>query len=488
MFKWLKDKWLYLIRLGVSESMSISLQKKVILSNQLAFLFFVVFILMTTVSLFFAEFDIGILYSYLSILLLLFVPFLNSKGKYHISAFLISVLTPFFSYIFGTIVTTDNVTFNMYIVPRIFMISMLSIPFIVIDKTKKILIVISIAFILFLLFSLDYYLKLKGFAFDEKNIDFIPYRTINYYVGFAAFVLLFGLFFLTNINAKYEDKILLLVDELKNANIELEQQKMTIQNAFEIIDNKNHKITDSIEYAKKIQTAFLPANSFFQKILPDSFILFLPRDIVSGDFFWITENENKKIIVAADCTGHGVPGAFLSVLGLTLLNNIVISRNIIQPDIILNELRKNVKISLGQFDDFSEQKDGMDISVCVLENKTLQFSGAYNSVYVVRNNELIVLKADRQPVGLHIIEKDFTLRTLNLLTDDVIYMFSDGYISQFGGENNDKLSSKRFKNLILEIHQEKINLQQKLLLDFFENWKGYKNEQVDDVLVIGIKI
>lgn len=488
MFKWIKNKWFYFSNLGVNEEMTISLQKKVILSNQIAIIFFISFTFMNFFQIITGRFEWEILYSFASICLLLIVPLLNLYSKYHISAFLISMLTPFFTFIFSTTIT-ETPEIYVYFLPRIFLVTFVMVPFIVIDKSKKGLLIIAVLFTISLIFLFDPFMKLRGYEFNPDLIDFSNYKLFNILIIVPVIIVASGLIFLNNINVKYEKKIFQLVDELKQTNTELEQQKETIQDAFRIIENKNTKITDSIEYAKKIQEAFLPDIKTIQKIIPNSFILYKPRDIVSGDFYWISEIENKKIVIAADCTGHGVPGAFLSVLGITLLNEIIITRNILKPNEILNILRKQVKVSLGVQND-STQQDGMDIAVAVIDirENQLEYAGAYNSVYIIRKDELIELKANRQPVGNYIAEKEFETKTISLFKNDIIYMFSDGFSSQFGGENNEKLSTKRFKKLLLEGSKLEISEQKIHLADFLNNWmtESEKIEQIDDILVIGI--
>jgi len=489
MFEALKKKWYYLTHLGVNAQMTISLQKKVILSNYLAFVLFILLNAMNLVSLFLEPFSYVILLSSLSILTILTVPLMNSMGNYHTPAFLISVLTPFFLNLFSTVVTTELVPINSYYVNRYFLIAMLIIPFIVIDKSRPLSLIVAILFILLLIFSTDFIFELKGYAFDPKRIDLSKYHYLNYYLIFCVFIVLFGLSFLTNINVRYEDRILQLLGELTDKNEELRQQQQIISNAFQTIEQKNTKITQSIEYAQRIQSAFLPGNDFVKDVLPESFVLYLPRDIVSGDFYWINEVKGKKVIIAADCTGHGVPGAFLSILGVTLLNEIILNQEILEPAKVLNILRDNVKKALQQSGSLYEQKDGMDIALCVVDTHTLlmDYAGAYHTVYILRNNELICLKGDKQPIGSYLAEKEFSSAQFQLQAGDMVYLFSDGYLSQFGGPKSHKMSTNRFKELILSLSGVELNMQQEVLSNFLTQWKG-DNEQVDDILIIGWKV
>jgi len=276
--------------------------------------------------------------------------------------------------------------------------------------------------------------------------------------------------------------------------IEQKNEKITVQR--DQIASKNQEITDSINYAEKIQTAVLPSKKLLNEIITDHFIIYRPKDIVSGDFYWFTQTDKYFIIAAADCTGHGVPGAFMSMLGITLLNEIVNNRNIVDAKEILNELREAVKKSLRQEGNYNEQKDGMDIALCVLNNKeqTLQYAGANNPLYIIRKNseskehELLEYKADRMPIG--IFPKDhlsFNNNDIKLEEDDRIYMFSDGFADQFGGEKGNKFKSKNLKNLILSVQDKSMEEQKKWIENSLDEWQGNHN-QVDDILLIGIKI
>ncbi len=270
----------------------------------------------------------------------------------------------------------------------------------------------------------------------------------------------------------------------------LYSQNKKIRKANKLLAQQKRQITDSIEYASRIQTAILPPGDFIAKVIPDHFILYKPREIVSGDFYWITHKDNKIVVAAVDCTGHGVPGAFMSMLGFAFLNEIVNKETELKANSILNELRNNVKKSLHQTGKEDEAKDGMDIALCVIdpENLTLQYSGAYNPLYLIRNEELITFKADRMPIGIHIIEKEsFTNHEINVQKGDIIYIFTDGYVDQFGGPNASKFRKAPFKEMLVSIKDKEMQEQKRILDSEFEKWKG-ERDQIDDVLVMGIKI
>jgi serine phosphatase RsbU (regulator of sigma subunit) len=225
-------------------------------------------------------------------------------------------------------------------------------------------------------------------------------------------------------------------------------------------------------------------------VFPEHFILSLPKDVVSGDFYWFTQSDNLKIFVVADCTGHGVPGAFMSMIGNTLLNQIVIERKILRPDLILNELRKEIIKSLKQGED-SKSRDGMDLSLICLNSDTnvLQVACANNPVWIIKDDgALLEIKPDKQPIGyVSVAPQDFSLNTVQLQKGDYIYQFSDGYADQFGGEKGKKFKYNQLKELLLKMNDAEMAHQHTILQTCFEKWKG-NLVQIDDVLVTGIRI
>ncbi len=295
-------------------------------------------------------------------------------------------------------------------------------------------------------------------------------------------------------------------NEIEHQKVELEHRNEEIQAQRDEIEDKNvliteqrdialkqkQEITDSIQYAQRIQEAVLPDKQMFVNDISDYFILFKPKDIVSGDFYWMTKADEKLIIVAADCTGHGVPGAFMSMLGVTFLNEIVNKDRVLQANEILNRLRNKVIESLHQKN--RETKDGMDIAVSIIDpsKNEFQYAGAYNPIYMIpagyENPEINKIAADRMPIGIHLkMDTDFTNHVIKYQKNDIIYMFSDGYMDQFGGEKGRKLKSKHFQELLVTIHKKPMPEQKELLDNFLAKWKG-EREQLDDILVIGIKL
>jgi len=297
------------------------------------------------------------------------------------------------------------------------------------------------------------------------------------------------------------DAILTANEELTGLNKAVNKQNEQILEANEeltvlneAVNKQKNEILDSITYAKKIQAAMLPPEQYLNEVLNDVFILFKPRDIVSGDFFWIKQVNQYVVLAAADCTGHGVPGAFMSLLGISFLNEIVQRREITQANQVLNELRKQIRNSLRQRGQSEESKDGIDMALCVIDekNNTLQFSGANNPLYIIRDKngapELTEFKADRMPLGYYPgTFKTFTNKDIQLEYGDVFYLFSDGFVDQKGGRDNKKFLSKRFKELLIKIHQEPIREQKNILDKTLTDWMG-DNSQIDDILVIGVRV
>jgi serine phosphatase RsbU (regulator of sigma subunit) len=258
------------------------------------------------------------------------------------------------------------------------------------------------------------------------------------------------------------------------------------------IQNKNKKITESINYAKRIQVAILPDYARVKQLFPEFFLFYKPRDVVSGDFPWFVESGDDIYIAAVDCTGHGVPGAMLSLIGYFLLNDIVKSQKITEPGVILDMLDAGVTSTLKQDMEGNEMKDGMDICLCRINKKKgiLQYAGAHRPLYVLRNGEVIEFKGDKFPIGGGIFKNqtNFTNHHIEYEKGDAFYFCSDGYPDQFGGPENKKIGPSKIKQLILDNKGvTDFNKQFHAFEDYFETWKGnYK--QMDDVLLIAFKI
>ncbi len=260
--------------------------------------------------------------------------------------------------------------------------------------------------------------------------------------------------------------------------------ELMLENKNKIIEEKNKEITDSINYAKNIQQSLITSEQVFAQNLKEHFILYLPKDIVSGDFYWAQKVNEEFLIMCADCTGHGVPGAFMSLMGIGFLKEIVNQKHITRPDLILNELRERIIESFSS----TNTKDGMDAALVTLSGLKLQVSAANNPIWIIRDNENIPVRPNKFPIGKHYGEQtDFTLNTIQLKEGDLILLYTDGYADQFGGPDNKKHKYKAIEKLILDNHKLPLNSIKELLHQNLVQWKG-ANEQVDDILVIGIRV
>lgn len=265
------------------------------------------------------------------------------------------------------------------------------------------------------------------------------------------------------------------------------RQKSIIEDQKVIVEVKNKEILDSINYAKRLQDAILPSDNSVKQSLPESFILYQPKDIVAGDFYWFEQLEDLIFLAAADCTGHGVPGAMVSVVCSNALHRAVKEFNITDPGKILDKVRELVIETFEKSE--SEVKDGMDISLCTLNKTTgeLNWAGANNPLWIISNGELKEIKADKQPIGVYYDIKCFTTHTIQLDKREVIYLFTDGFVDQFGGDNGKKFKSANFKKLLLSLENETMESQKRIISNVFERWKG-DLEQIDDVCMIGVRI
>lgn len=274
-----------------------------------------------------------------------------------------------------------------------------------------------------------------------------------------------------------------------NQKVIIERQKEQVDKAFDSLAEKNREIMDSIQYAKRIQSAILPPERLVKECLANSFILYLPKDVVAGDFYWLEKKGELICYAAADCTGHGVPGAMVSVICVNGLNRSVREFNLTDPAKILEKTRELVIREFEKSDD--DVQDGMDISLCVLNTKTgdLSWAGANNPIWIVRKGTETIeeIKGDKQPIGKYDRAKNFTSHALKVHEGDTIYTFSDGYIDQFGGPLGKKYKSTKFKKTLIEISQKEIGAQRTILEREFENWRG-EEEQLDDICVMGVRI
>lgn len=256
------------------------------------------------------------------------------------------------------------------------------------------------------------------------------------------------------------------------------------------IEAKSKDVHESLKYAKRIQQTILPSNKDLDEEFEDYFILYRPKDVVSGDFYWFARTINRIYIAVVDCTGHGVPGAFMSLIGYNLLNQIVLQQNITNPGAILSELHRQIRNTLRQDDSDSKSKDGMDVCLCAIDRygEELQYAGAFRPLFWMHRGQLEVINGDKMSIGGEQLEEEriFTNHLIELDSEDVIYMFSDGIIDQFGGPDLKKFSTKKLKQIIEENHHESMKVQKALFNLVWKEWKG-DGEQTDDVTMIGIR-
>lgn len=309
-----------------------------------------------------------------------------------------------------------------------------------------------------------------------------PFYRRPLFKGLIILPLLFFLIFLV----EYRNRT------LKASNRTLREKQII---AKEVLRQKNllslrtKNIEDSLKYAQRIQYAMFTSESEIRKMFPESFVIQMPKDIVSGDFYWAKKINHMTFLAAADCTGHGVPGAFMSLIGLEFFRQIIEKQGIFKPSHILNEINRNFDLIFGNMDSIG-LRDGMDLSMCMIDTHKdlLYYSGAFNPLYIIRNGEIIEIKGDKTLLGpdLGFGRKPFTNHEIALEKEDIIYLFTDGYADQFGGPEGKKFNFRRFRHLLLSVFDQPLDLQQQVLANSFAEWRG-NLEQVDDILVVGVK-
>jgi serine phosphatase RsbU (regulator of sigma subunit) len=516
--------------------MPIETSRKLILTNQLAYLTFFLLLAMNFVFTILADqLKWEMLLSLFSILSILTIPYFNSRGQYKMTAFLLSLLTPLFTLFFSIVshLPTKEIYLTDFLFPRLLLIGQLVLPLILIESKNKFQLIIAVVINLLCIIGFDMISGFFGKSFDHSRAIVENYKQINYVILFPSLIIIFGFYFLHNINRKYETAILKLNQELNHKNSELIQsnheieaqrdrifeQNKALQEKNEEIEARNEEIsekntlleqakqeiefihknlTDSVMYAEKIQKVILDSDSLPKGYFKDDFIFFKPKSIVSGDFYFykphVINGKPCIIVTAADCTGHGVPGGFLSMMSISLLNEVIQKSDIKNAADILNLLREGIKKAMKQTGKETEQKDGLDMALCVYwpEEKRLDFSGARNPLYIVdsEKNETFI-KGDRQPIGIHLKEFPFTNYSINLKGNEMIYLFSDGFADQYGGIGK-KLLLKFFKQNLIDI-ADKPSIQQKdamhsLMNSWMKKDDGTQFEQTDDMVLIGFRI
>ncbi len=327
---------------------------------------------------------------------------------------------------------------------------------------------------------------------EKKNFQLLLFSIMGFSFIIVSIILYIFFHQKKRVNKKLDKKnkeIQAQHDEIEAQKDEIVAQRDVVIIQKEKIEEIYKEVSQSIDYAQRIQRSILPDGSILEKYFAEYFVLFRPRDIVSGDFYWATHIEGYTIVTASDCTGHGVPGAFMSMLGISYLREIVQKEYITHPSVILRKLRKEIIRTLRQKGDAGEQKDGMDMALISVNHKTnlCYFAGANNPLYLIRNKELIEFKPDKMPIAIYEKMDKYTMHEIQLIKKDQLYMFSDGFPDQFGGPKGKKFLYKQFKELLLETSSFSMSEQKSILEEKFIEWKG-NLDQVDDVIVLGIKI
>ena len=479
-------KWKEFSHYGVDTGLPIAATRKTILTNQLAVISFIIVFLLNLSFIFNPEFGFDPI-GFFSSFLILTTPLLNKLKRPNTAAFVFATLTPialtFFSSMNKTIIP-QPLPIISYIIPKFFIISLLILPLVVIDSRRKIPMIVAIAINISCLFLMDFLNAQMGVAIDFNNLSFESYKNLNFLLVLPMAMLILGFLFLNSITNKSEDEIL-----KQNKNLELAHHK---------IEQVHKDLTDSIEYAKYIQNALLSDIKILQQNFSDVFIYNHPKSIVSGDFYYFkdcsVQHKACKVIVVADSTGHGVPGGFMSVLGLSLINDIIASESFTDASDILNQLRNRVKIALNQTGKPLEQRDGMEMALVVYypNENTIEFAGAKNPLVIIdKNHKLSTLKGDKMPIGYHVTEKPFIKQNYQLSEGDMCYMFTDGIIDQMNTEKT-RLMSKNFKRWLINCSDKNGDEQKEIIQSKLEKWMTYANnkkvEQLDDMLLLGFRV
>lgn len=336
---------------------------------------------------------------------------------------------------------------------------------------------------------------------NKKDLEFLKEKEakefqqkLNYLTTFSLLVVLvFAYFIFRSRQKEKKSKELLLQqkEEIQQINEELELTLTTLNTQKTEIEEKNQAIQDSIVYAQRIQQTILPLQENIQAHLPDHFIFFQPQGVVSGDFYYFEEKKGKLIVAVIDCTGHGVPGAFMAMIASEILNEIIQNKEILEADLILNELHKRVRIALKQ--DETNNQDGMDVALLVIDKsqKRVSFAGAKRPLIYIQQSELFHLKGDGMPIGGEQLETErmFVKHTIELSIPTIFYLFTDGYQDQFGGVKKKKFKLTQMKEMLLSVHAHSLPMQRQVVAERLQQWMNDGNErQIDDVLVVGVQL
>lgn len=506
-----KNTWQYVSNLGTGYGERLSTIKSNTLVNQINFvlagtMLILLIILMIRLQIIDKEISIGVMrvfYTFLLCVLNLLLAIFSFRKISRDSLIFISPLVFMIIPSFLGFVEDEGYFYNGYVLIAASIIPQLILSPIADRKTYW----FAMVYYFVLIISID---KISmEFQKESRIVDHLRDRDLFFIDKLAqVFIFLFinlSIYYLRRSNLRFEERLKVQNQVLNKQNTRIRENREEILQQKQLIEENNKAITDSITYARFIQASILPKYEQLNSCLKDYFLFSRPAEIVSGDFHWVSEIMNKSVITVADCTGHGVPGAFMSMLGITLLDEIVNKEFVTQPHIILDRLRKELINSLKQKGDFAEVKDGMDIALCVLDKdkRKLAFSGANNPLYLIRkkgyptqgiihdesdNDSLFLeIKGDSMPVGISYDMSGFTQNEIDIYEGDTFYMFTDGFPDQFGGPNHKKLSYKLFREHLMKTKSGKMHEQAVKLEKVLHEWMGCNN-QTDDILVVGFRI
>ena len=469
MIEAIKRFWYKLNNNGITDDLDLSEKRRIRLLNITTF-----FIL--AINLFFLLLHLSMkMYEPIIIVLIaistLFIILYLIKKHYFLTAKLLS-----FIFILGNVFSTflfagANTGNLLYLIP------LMLYPTVIFRKKITIYICSSIVIIVYFILKLWSY-NYTPYLLMEGNESEIYYSVSILMIMIISFLIIW---YFKRENIEYEQIII-------NNNLRLTEANKKVENQKIILQDKNKAITDSINYASRIQNAILPSKDIINSVFPDSFILYIPKDIVAGDFYWTIKTNTHFYFAVADCTGHGVPGAMLSVLCHNALNKTITVNKLNQTNDILDNTKSIIVETFYATN--KDIYDGMDICLCSynFESKIIQFSGANNNLLKISTNkEIFEYRGDRQSIGLSDINKGFSVNNIETSPGDCFYLYSDGYIDQFGGEKGKKMKLSKFKDILLSNYTKEMDLQKNEIKKSFESWKG-NSEQIDDVCVMGIKI
>ncbi len=459
-----KDFWHKIINRGVTPGLDFNIRNKIRIFNSSIFVIGCLYLFYTLIGMLQAQYTAAAL-TFLAYMITASCLYLMTIRKYELAYHTTAILGILFLFTFSMLYGETTAT-HVYLL-------FIPIAALVLFDNFKICLGYFIATLATIIASKVLFLFVS---------PYYPAEPVTTALGFVNLTMTAALLYMAVRMFKYENI---------NYSKEISQQK-------DVIEEKNKDIVSSIHYAKRIQQALLASETLLTKNLPDHFVLYKPKDIVSGDFYWAAEAKdakdeqlnNKFLLCTGDCTGHGVPGAFMSLLGVSFLNEIVIERKILRPDLIFNHLRDDIIKVLNPAGTLDEGKDGMDAVLCSFDFKTLalEFACANNPLWIIREGKMIEFKPDKQPIGMYEGEiKTFTLQTVQLQKGDVVYTLTDGYADQFGGTKGKKFKYKHLQETLLSVSTKPMKEQHAALDKIIEDWKGLL-DQVDDILIIGIKI